>query len=248
MAGQLMLVNPRKRKRTVRKFRRNPDPPASRKKRRTSAKTKVKRGARKARKAVFSFAKKARRRTSKFVAAARKGGRRTKSYRAKRSQNLKQLISNPGGFIRSTVVPSAVGAVGALALDAAYAYLPIPANIKNGALAPVVKIGTVGLLGAAAAHFAPQKSLKMVHTAVTAAIIITAYSWLKSRVQAAVPQLRLGALQDDGMGYVQAGLYMPSIDSGVGQYVSEYVSGDPLGMRGVETAYSVSEDATDWVS
>lgn len=242
MAGHLMLVNPRKKRR---KLRRNPDAPAK-KKRRVSRKTQAKRAVRRARKSVGQFAKRARRSTTKFFQKVRKGGRRSKRKGASRS--LKSVVSNPAGFLRQTVVPAAIGAGGALALDMAYAYLPIPANVKNGALAPVVKIAAVGAIGATAAHFAPSKMLKPIHTAVTASIVIIAYGWLKARVQQSMPQVRLGEFLEDEticpipgvtpLSYYQAGQFLPG--DGMGEYVSEYISGPT--MYDDATSYEDGED------
>lgn len=230
MAGQLMLVNPRRRRR---RLRRNPtgglssadySPPAPRRKRAATGKRKRK----SAFKAFGASAKRgvgrARKRASKFFSAIRRGARRPKR---KTRQSVRALVSNPLGFLRQTVAPAVFGAAGALALDAAYAYLPLPANLKTGAFAPVVKIGAVGLLGAVVSHFAPTKQLKMVHTAVTASIVIIAFGFLKTQLQRALPNVRLGELLDDDCGnaalsYAQAGLFMP--DEGMNEYVSEYIS------------------------
>lgn len=248
MAGQLMLVNPRSRRRVKRNPKRRKLTPeqkaanAAKRSRRSAAK----KGRRAAVKKVRSYFGRARRTTAKVARrsykAARKslrGGRRSR----RKPQSVRALITNPGGFARRTVLPAAIGAAGALAFDVAYAYLPIPANLKSGALAPVIKIGAVGLIGAAVSHFAPQKQLGVIHASVTAAITVIAYGWLKGRLQAAAPQLRLGELVDDDecLAFHQSGVFIPGA-----QDLSEYISGDDdSGGEGVSEYISDALDYTD---
>ncbi len=237
MAGQLMLVNPRKR-RKVRKFRRNPTDAAPRKRRRrrgivTKARERVGKSVKRARRSAGRFG----RRAGKLFSKVRRGARRSR----RKPMSVQKMLTNPASFIRSQVLPAGLGAAGALALDAAYAYLPIPPNLKTGPLAPVVKIGVVGLLGATVSHFAPQKQVRFVHTAVTAAITVIAYGFLKSQLQNAMPNLRLGEFVEDDticpipgvtpLSYYQAGQFIPGINEYVsGDDMSEYVSGAAASM------------------
>lgn len=255
MAGQLLLVNPRKRRApkrnplTAKQKAQRDRSRAYSKKRRAAAGKRRKKAVAKAFRGFTKSVSKRTRSARKGFAKFAKGARRTKR---RKPQSIKSMLTNPGGFARNTVLPAAVGAVGALALDAAYAYLPIPANFKNGALAPVVKIGAVGLLGAAVSHFAPQKQLGFVKTAVAASITVIAYGWLKGRMQAMLPGVRLGEFVEDDTGcpipgvtplaYWQAGVFEPDI----GEYVSgddgmsEYISG--------QIGYAESDSYSDMIS
>lgn len=60
---------------------------------------------------------------------------------------LRHRRPNPiGGFVSNTLMPSLVGGAGALALDVAMAVVPLPAQMKTGPMAPLVKAaGAVGL-------------------------------------------------------------------------------------------------------
>ena len=55
-------------------------------------------------------------------------------------------INGLGAFVKNTLMPSVVGGAGALALDVAVGVLPLPAAMKTGPMAPLVKAaGAVGL-------------------------------------------------------------------------------------------------------
>lgn len=200
--AELMLVNPRRRKRRasakkrvrVTRARRNP-----RRKRRTMS----------AAQAAF-FGPRKRRRVR--VTRARKNPRRRSSSR--RSGLLTSL--SPKG-IMGAVAPAAIGAAGALAIDALWAVLPVPASLKTGQFAPAIKaLGVLGI-GALASRVKviPQNLVK---PAVAAALTITAYNFLKAQLQAFAPNLQLGEYVD-GIGYYGAGQFLPD-QSGMGAYVS----------------------------
>jgi hypothetical protein len=61
-------------------------------------------------------------------------------------RTLRYRRPNPIGFLSNTLMPAAVGGAGALAIDVAMGVLPLPATLKTGPFAPLVKVaGAVGL-------------------------------------------------------------------------------------------------------
>ena len=53
---------------------------------------------------------------------------------------------SPMGFVKNTLMPSGVGAVGALGLDVLMGFLPLPAVLKGPMISPMVKlVGAVGI-------------------------------------------------------------------------------------------------------
>lgn len=110
---------------------------------------------RKARPARKAAAAPARRKARRAVAAAparrpaRRRGHRITSARvaSDAGRKLRYRRPNPiGNFVQGTLIPSAVGGAGAIALDVAIAALPLPAMMKAGPMAPLVRVaGAVGL-------------------------------------------------------------------------------------------------------
>lgn len=205
--AQLMLVNPR-RKRRQKMTAKQAKFFGPRRKR-----AKVARNPKRARKA------RSRVRRNPIAAAARRYGRSKR-----RSLSLRSITS--GGVLKSTVAPAAIGAVGAVALDALWAMLPVPASLKVGAIAVPAKAAGVLALGAIAANFLP-KQRKLIEGAVAASLTIAAYNFVRAQVGGMFPDVRLGTYidgydGDDALGYTGAA---PTIsDNGMGTYLD---SADP---------------------
>lgn len=146
------------------------------------------------------------------------------SRRAHGDLSLQTITS--GDVLQTTVFPAALGAVGAVALDALYAVLPIPEAWRTGQFAaPIKAMGVLGA-GALATQFIPRQRA-MIETAVAASLTIMAYNFVKAQVQAAFPALNLGEYVD-GVGYTGAGQVIPDYaltpaltpPPGVGEYIS----------------------------
>jgi hypothetical protein len=78
----------------------------------------------------------------------RSGGWKITSPKAasRAGRALRYRRPNPIDFLSNTLMPSAIGGAGALALDVVLGVLPLPENLKTGPMAPLVKIaGAVGL-------------------------------------------------------------------------------------------------------
>lgn len=192
--AQMMLVNPRrKRRKAARKM---------------TAKQRQYFAPRRRRAASRAAPKRRRRRT--VARAAPTHRRRRRSFRRSRAGSV-SIQNALGGF----VMPAATGAAGAIGLDILWGLLPIPANLKTGQLAPVIK--AAGLIGIG--MVAQQTRVlppRFVHEAVGAGLTVMAYNFIKGIVQQSMPQVALGEYISGypELGYVSAG-----------QQVGEYISG-----------------------
>lgn len=188
MAGELLLVNPRRKK----SARRNP-----RKRRSTARRNPVRRARRTARRnPIFRRRRTARRNPMRRRAARRNPVRR---YRARRNP------INIGG-ITNALTPALIGGVGAVALDVAYGALPIPANLKSGAFAPLVKGGVILAAGTLARNFLSSKTVDI---AVATSLAIIAYNFIRGKVLQLAPNLPMGAYVSDDLSYAGAGVFLP---------------------------------------
>lgn len=200
--SELMLVNPRRRKRKAAK--RNP-------KRRTMSAKQAKYFAPRKKRRSSSR----RRSTARAVASPVARRSRRKSRRSSRSflRNTSGSLSlKPNVFLKETLIPSAIGGAGALAVDIAWGNLPfLPASIKTGPFAPFAKAAGAVAVGMIASKVAGKK----IGAQVTSGYLtVLAYNLMKGVVQKSMPQLALG---DYGMGYVQAGQFLP--DQSIAAYL-----------------------------
>ena len=154
--AQLLLVNPKRRKRKAAK--KSASAPRRRRRKMTAKQAKY-------------FAPKRKRRTSRARAAATTPARKVRRRRA--SRGLAGFARNTSGSVnpRAIVGPAVIGAAGALGLDVLYGYLPIPANLKAGTFAPLVKLGAVIGISMLASRFLPRQRA-LVKQAAGAAVTI----------------------------------------------------------------------------
>lgn len=147
-------------------------------------------------------------------------------------RTLRYRRSNPiGGFITDTLIPSAVGGAGALALNVAIAMLPLPVAMKVGPMAPLVRVaGAVGL-GMLAGQFMGRKIGEQV---TAGALTVTLYDFARTQLaRLKIPGL---SMYPDGVGdYIGADEMeaLGYIDSG--QQVGEYIGDESMAMAGYET-------------
>lgn len=134
---------------------------------------------------------------------------------------------NPiNGGISRMVMPAVTGAAGALALDVAFGYLPIPATLKAGPLRHIVKAaGAIGLSIIAGKVVKKSTAEAMGIGALT----VIAHDMAKEAVTKFAPQVKMDGvgLYVNGMGY-----YNPAMPAGGGDYAAlppaqmgEYVNG-----------------------
>lgn len=131
MPAELLLMNPRRKKRAKRTRARK-----ATRRRRTSARKVTRR----------------RRRAVGYVAGHARVRRRKLNPRRHRAHAKRRRHRNPrmGGLslggLKHTIVPALIGGVGAIALDVAFSYIPLPAALSTGYVKTGVKLaGAIGL-------------------------------------------------------------------------------------------------------
>jgi len=217
--AELMLVNPRRRRRVTR-ARRNP---------------------RKARRHMTALQRKyfgprrkkrttRRRRTETLAVNPRRTRRRTHRRMTHLRRNPRRSLGmgSMKGFINSTLVPASVGALGALGTDIVIGYVApyLPASLNSGIALSLVKIaGAVGV-GYAAGMFMGRKYGE---EAMAGAITVQLFDIVKGYMQGAMPSLPISGYN---MGWVspapQMGYYAGTDNAyngitspGVGMYIGE---------------------------
>ncbi len=176
---------------------------------------------------------KKRRRSVRRKNPVRKRRRKTVAKRRVTRRRRRNPIVSARG-VQGQLMNALTGATGALGLDLALGYLPIPANLKGGLVGTGVKallaIG-IGIVG--------QKS-KLVNSATAAkmsngALTVVLHDELKKQVANFAPNIQLGeyiGYGDDGMGYYGSGMnpgpvYLPELsddamntdEGGFGEYM-----------------------------
>src|SRR5258708_376208 len=129
MAGTLMLVNPRKRHRRGRKAK------SRHSRRRHHNPHRARRHSRARRRNPMHFFKRHRKHRA----------RRHSRARRRNPIGLRSFI--PSGGITGQLMGAVKGAAGALVVDAAYTYIPLPAMLKTGTLASVTRVAVAFLSG-----------------------------------------------------------------------------------------------------
>ncbi|MEE9119413.1 MAG: hypothetical protein V3U02_12580 [Calditrichia bacterium] len=174
--------------------------------------------------------------------------RRRRTYRRRRNP-----ITKIGNLVQDSLIPSVTAAGGALALDIIMGFLPLPDVVKIGPMRHLVKgAGAIGM-GMIAGMVSTPKTAQLV---TTGALTVTMYGAGKELVGRFLPQLALGAYENesdilDGLGYYGAG-YSP-MDSlgayendindieGIAAYQNEE---DELGQLKLEDEEEVDYDYT----
>lgn len=101
----------------------------------------------------------------------------TRAGRTLRYRRRNPVGFNIAGFVTNTLMPSAIGGAGALALDVLVGMLPLPPALKTGPMAPVMKVaGAIGL-GMAAGMFASRKTAEQI---AAGAVTVTLYGLAKT--------------------------------------------------------------------
>ena len=110
--------------------------------------------------------------------------------------------------VMNQLIPAAIGGTGAVGLNVALAYLPIPDTLKTGPLAIATKIGGALLLGWGAGKLIGRHNGQLV---TLGALTVVAYDVIRQLVAQAMPTLpgladyedmRLSAYQNGNLGYV----------------------------------------------
>lgn len=172
------------------------------------------------------------RRRNPMRAIARVNPRKRRTYRKRR----RNPIGGMGNLVQGTIMPSAIAAGGALALDIVMGFLPLPDVVQSGPIKHVARgAGAIGL-GMIVGMLANARTAKLV---TTGALTVTMHGAGRELVSRFMPNLDLGAYEDDdimdGLGYSGPG-YSPleayeneDIDA-----LSAYENDDELGQLNLE--------------
>lgn len=192
----------------------------------------------------------------------RRAKRRTVSRRRKNPVRRRRR-RNPNGLgtAQNLFMPALTGAGGALALDLALGYVPIPLAMKTGIPGYAVKAAAALGLGMLMDNF------KMVRHATAVdmtkgALTVMLHGAIKQQMQIFMPQVPLGEYLDNGLGYVASGwptgletddplgtgmgTYLPDLSSeslmvdetGLGEYMTNNSYANELpGMAGYGNGY-----------
>lgn len=187
MVGQLMVLgNPKKKKRKARRM--------SALQRKYFGKRKgKKRKARRSKGETVIIAtsnprrhhvkKRRRRRTIR----ARTNPRKRRYIRARRNPRI--LGGGAGGFLSNSLIPAAVGAAGAIAVDLAIGNLTfLPASMKSGAGLPITRIGLSLLAGMAVGAIAGEEYGEQ---AAAGGMIVALYALAKNYMTTKMPNVRM---------------------------------------------------------
>jgi len=224
--SEVLLVNPRRRRARKKTARRRPA------RRRTARR----------RNPIGPFARRAnpvrrrRRRPARRRRRASRLGMYVANPRRRRRTARRRYRRNPmtvRGILNGMVIPAAQAGAGAVLLDVAWGYVPIPDNIKNGAMRHVAKgLGAI-VLGWGVGKVAGRK---MGDTMAMGALTVTFHAAFRELTQQFLPQVNLAyysagptAGYDPQLGYyvssprmvTNRGESMPSPNSELGYYVQE---------------------------
>jgi hypothetical protein len=128
--------------------------------------------------------------------------------------------------IQNNLQVASTGALGALGLDIALAYIPLPAQISGGIMGKVVKgLGAIGLgVVANMAGVSAANATRMTEGALT----VQLHGIGKELLTQFAPGVALSAYMDDGLGYYGSG-WNPATDESLGTYLPD-ISADPITM------------------
>lgn len=150
----------------------------------------------------------------------RRARRTTKRAASSAGRVLRHRRRNPvgglGDFLSGQLMPSAIGGGGALLLDVALAALPIPAAMKTGPMAPVVKIaGAVGIGAIANA----VTSRRVANQIAAGALTVTMYQIARSFLARTLPAGSLPGLSGPFFDPLTQTIQGPD-DGSIGEYVN----------------------------
>lgn len=123
---------------------------------------------------------------------------------------------NIQSFAQNTLIPSAIGAAGALSLDVLLGFLPLPAAFKSGPMRPIVKlVGAVGI-GMIAGMIGQRKMAEQV---TAGAVTVVLYDTMKGFLQTSLPNIPLGDAEEyPALEYVNPAI---TVDESTGEYTDD---------------------------
>ncbi len=176
----------------------------------------------KARKAGTKSVKRRAKRAVTVVKTAVRRSRRRVGSVVRRARRSNSVATSQGRGILGLAKQAGLGAIGSVAIDIIYAKLPIPASLKTGNTAPLVKAAVTIGIGLLASKFANKQ---LAHGATVGALTVQMASFLHGILPASLQ----GYTDINGIEF-----YTPAVNAGsdMGMYLSgnsgmgEYVSGN----------------------
>jgi hypothetical protein len=169
-----------------------------------------------------------RRSSSRAVVVSRPARRRSPrryaraiTYRARKGfgGRVRSTGLKIAGLIPDKIIPAMVGAGGALLIDMGWGYIPIPAALQTGPLAPLTRIAAILAAGYLAKFVAGEKYAQEF---TVGGLTVTIYDLAKTWMQTNVPSVPLSAFVG-GMGYVNPARFSP-----MGAFVGGYGDEDEV--------------------
>jgi hypothetical protein len=192
MAAELLLINPRSRRKRSTKRRTMSALQRKYFGKRRSRVTRVRRNPRRRSRArAVATPIRRRRRThrrSVRVTRARRNPRRVRNYARRAYSGARGIMGGAMGFAKEKLLPGAIGGAGALAVDLAWPYASpyLPSVLTTGAFVPATRIGLAVAIGYAGRMIGGRKFGDEV---MNGAIIVTLYDLMKGYAVAAEPAI-----------------------------------------------------------
>lgn len=228
MAARMLLVNPAlppsKRKRKIKPAKRGNT--MSRKRVRSAAQKAATRRLVAANRARRAPAKRAKRRANPLALATVSRRRRNPIARARVTRRRRRNPVASKGAYMDMMKQSAIAASGALVLDAAWGYLPIPANFKIGGISHVAKGAGAIVMGMLASKVVSKRTASNM---TLGALTVIMHNAAREVMATALPAIRM-----DGLGYYSPGMVVGGMNEyvnalpagGMGEYVSPNMTVD----------------------
>lgn len=160
-----------------------------------------------------------RRSRARVAVASPRRRRRRASFGRRVRRSARRFARHTGGgvslrgmnfnsFLKGTLIPSAVGAAGALGVDLALGYATpyLPTMLTTGPILPLTKIAAAVGLGVLAQGVTKDRNIG--EHVMAGAITVVAYQWIRDMAKAQFPTLPLSEYVS-GMGYAGPALAFP---------------------------------------
>ena len=179
-----------------------------------------------------------RRTTAKRTTTARRrpAKRRTRRTVSRYRRNPARKF-NIQTFAQQTLMPSAVGAVGALGVDMALGFLPLPLTFKTGPMRPLVKGVAAVALGIGAGMVTTRKTAEQI---TAGGLTVVLYDAAKTFLQQQFPALPFGEYQE--LSYYSPGPVVES-DRYLQQDMSAYMDPSMAGIDEPLEGYNMFDES-----
>jgi hypothetical protein len=125
----------------------------------------------------------------------------TRRVRSNPRRSRRRIKRNPTGNIVNELMTAGTGAAGAIGIDLAFAYMPIPEQFKTGVTGTAAKMATAVGAGMILRQTKVVKKA-MSDKLVAGSLTVLAYDLVKSQLQQFAPDLPLGEYMSMGGGSV----------------------------------------------